>query len=242
MVTGIIAAMANNSLGIAGVASNVSIMPLKVLSTTGGSWIDLDKAILRAAHSGARIITISLGGEYSRPSMALEAAINHAYQDGCLIVAAAGNDNNGEPFYPAACENVIAVTAIAQTSVKAAFSNYGEYVDFCAPGIDILTTSKEGDYVYGSGTSFAAPFVTGVIALTVSKYPLLTNEQIISTLRTEAEDLGEPGWDQYYGWGLVNACAVCSEMPIPEFSGFLPVLFMLTMTATLAFSRRSKRT
>ena len=241
-VAGIIAAMANNSVGIAGVASSVSIMPLKVLSTTGGSWIDLDKAILRAAHSGVRIISLSLGGEYSRPSMALEAAINHAYQDGCLIVAAAGNDNNSELFYPAACENVIAVAAIDQTSIKAAFSNYGEYVDFCAPGVDILTTSKEGNYVYASGTSFAAPFVTGVIALIVSKYPLLTNEQVISTLRNEAEDLGEPGWDQYYGWGLVTACAACSEIPIPEFSSSLLALLMLTLTAALAFSRQSKRT
>jgi len=241
MVAGIIAAIANNSIGIAGVASNVSIMPLKVLSSSGGSWIDLDKAILRAAHSGARIIAMSLGGEYSRPSMAIEAAINHAYQDGCLLVAAAGNDNNSESFYPAACENVIAVAAVDQTSIKAAFSNYGEYIDFCAPGVNILTTSKDGDYVYGSGTSFAAPFVTGVVALMVSRYPQLTNEEVISTLRAEAEDLGEMGWDQYYGWGLVNAYAACSEMPIPEFSGFLPVLFLLTLAVVLASSRQFKR-
>jgi len=234
MVAGIIAAMANNSIGIAGVASNVSIMPLKVLSSSGGSWTDLDKAILKAAHSGARIITMSLGGEYSRPSMAIEAAINHAYQDGCLLVAAAGNDNNSEPFYPAACENVIAVAAIDQVSIKAAFSNYGEYIDFCAPGVNILTTSKDGNYVYGSGTSFAAPFVTGVICLMVSQYPQLTNEQVITTLRAEAEDLGEMGWDQYYGWGLVNAYAACSEIPIPEFSGSLPVLLILTLIVVLA--------
>jgi len=241
MVAGIIAAMTNNSIGIAGVTSNVSIMPLKVLSSSGGSWTDLDKAILRAAHSGARIITMSLGGEYSRPSLALEAAINHAYEDGCLLVAAAGNDNNSEPFYPAACENVIAVAAIDQASIKTVFSNYGEYIDFCAPGVSILTTSKEGNYVYGSGTSFAAPFVTGVICLMVSKYPQLTNEQVISTLRAEAEDLGEMGWGQYYGWGLVNAYAACSEMPIPEFSGSIPVFLILTLIVALAFSRQSKR-
>jgi subtilisin family serine protease len=241
MVAGIIAAMANNSIGIAGVASNVSIMPLKVLSSSGGSWTDLDKAILRAAHSGARIITMSLGGEYSRPSMAIEAAINHAYQDGCLLVAAAGNDNNSEPFYPAACENVIAVAAIDQISIKAAFSNYGEYIDLCAPGVNILATSKDGSYVYGSGTSFAAPFVTGVIALMISKYPQLTNEQIISTLRAEAEDLGETGWDQYYGWGLVNAYAACSETPIPEYSRLLPIVLMVTLIGALMFSRQPRK-
>ncbi len=241
MVAGIIAAMANNSLGIAGVASNVSIMPLKVLSSSGGRWTDLDKAILRAAHSGARIITISLGGEYSRPTMALEAAINHAYQDGCVIVAAAGNDNNSEPFYPAACENVIAVAAIDQTNIKASFSNYGAYIDFCAPGVNILSTTRDENYVYGSGTSFAAPFVAGVIALKVSKYPQLTNEQIISTLCAEVEDLGEEGWDQYYGWGLVNAYTACSGTPVPEYSHILLALFIVTLAALLMFSRRPAR-
>ena len=241
MVTGIIAAMANNSVGIVGVASNVSIMPLKVLSTSGGSWIDLDRAILRAAHSGARIITMSLGGEYSRLSMAMEAAINHAYQDGCILVAAAGNDNNSEPFYPAACENVIAVGAIDQTSIKASFSNYGNYIDFCAPGVNIVTTSKNGNYVYGSGTSFAAPFVAGVIALMISKYPQLTNEQIISTLTTQAEDLGEIGWDQYYGWGLVDAYAACTETPIPEFNSLLPVLLALTLVVARIRPRQPQK-
>lgn len=241
MVAGVIAAIANNSIGIAGVASNVSIMPLKVLSSSGGSWIDLDKAIIRAAHSGARIITMSLGGEYSRPSMAIEAAISHAYQDGCILVAAAGNDNNSEPFYPAACENVIAVAAIDQTSTKASFSNYGEYVDFCGPGVNILTTSKDGSYVYGSGTSFATPFVTGVIALMVSKYPELANDQIISTLRAKAEDLGETGWDQYYGWGLVNAYTACSETPIPEYSSFLPIVLTAALTVALMFFRAVRK-
>jgi thermitase len=236
-VVGIIAAVANNSLGIAGAASGVKIMPLKVIGATGGSWIDLDKAILRAAHSGARIITMSLGGEYSRPSLALEAAINHAYQEGCIIVAAAGNDNSSDPSYPAACENVIAVAAIDETSVKAGFSNYGAYIDFCAPGVNILTTSREGSYVSDSGTSFAAPFVAGVIALMVSRYPQLTNDQVISTLRSEVEDLGEQGWDQYYGWGLVNAFAACSGMPIPEFSCFLAVLLVSTLIAILALQK-----
>jgi subtilisin family serine protease len=242
MVAGIIAAVANNSIGIAGVAPNVTIMPLKVLSSSGGSWIDLDKAIIHAAHSGARIITMSLGGEYSHPSMAIEAAINHAYQDGCILVAAAGNDNNSEPFYPAACENVIAVAAIDQADNKAGFSNYGEYIDFCAPGVNILTTSKDGDYAYGTGTSFAAPFVTGVIALIVSEHLEITNEQVISTLCAKAEDLGETGWDQYYGWGLVNAYTACSVPPIPEYSRLLPTLLIATLVAALVSLGRSGET
>jgi thermitase len=241
MVAGIIAAMANNSVGIVGVASNVSIMPLKVLSgSSGGSGIDLDRAILGAAHSGARIITMSLG-DYSRPSMAMEAAINHAYQEGCILVAGVGNDNTSDPFYPAACENVIAVGAIDQSSIKAPFSNYGSYIDFCAPGVNVLTTAKDGDYDYGNGTSFAAPFVTGVIALMISKYPQLTNEQIIGTLITQAEDLGETGWDQYHGWGLVNAYAACMETPIPEFDSLLPALLALTLVVALIRPRQLQK-
>lgn len=104
---------------------------------------------------------MSLEGKYSRLSAATEAAINYVYQEGCILVAAAGNDNSSEPFYPAAYEKVIVVSAIDQNNVKAWFSNFGSCIDFCALGVDILTTWKDGLYTYGSGTSFAAPFVAG---------------------------------------------------------------------------------
>lgn len=100
MVSGIIAAVTNNSIGIAGVSSNVSIMPLKVLSSTGGSWIDLSLAIRHAADNGANVIVMSLGGKYSLLSAATEAAISYAYQKDCILIAAAGNDNSTEAFYP----------------------------------------------------------------------------------------------------------------------------------------------
>jgi len=211
MVSGVIGAVANNGIGIAGVAPNVSIMPLKVLTASGGSWIDLNLAIRQAADNGAHIILMSLGGKYSRLSLATEAAINYAYQRGCILVAAAGNDNSSEPFYPAAYEQVIAVSAIDQNDKKAWFSNFGSYIDFCAPGVNILSTWKDGNYVYGSGTSVAAPFVAGVIALMLSKYPQLSAEDAIENLRVQAEDLSEEGWDQYYGWGLVDAYWAVSE-------------------------------
>jgi len=226
MVSGIIGAVANNSIGIVGVSPKVRIMPLKVLSSSDGSWIDLDRAIIRAANNGARIIVMSLGGKYSLLSPATEAAIKYAYQKGCILIAASGNNNSSKPFYPAAYEEVIAVSAIDQNDTKAGFSNFGDYIDFCAPGVDILATWKDGSYAYGSGTSFAAPFVAGVIALMLSKYPSLSTDDVIATLRIRVEDLGEMGWDQFYGWGLIDADAVISQEPIPEF----PSIFLMALT------------
>jgi len=231
MVCGVIAAVANNGLGIAGVASNVSIMPLKVLSETGGNMFDIDLAIRYAADQGAQVIGMSLGGNFSRFPLLMQDAVEYAYQKGCILVAAAGNDGSNEPFYPAAFDQVIAVSAINEVDQKASFSNYGDYIDFCAPGVHVLTTWKNGTYAYRDGTSFAAPFVTGVVALMLSKEPSLDPENVTATLRAEAEDLGAEGWDQFYGWGLVDAYAAVSLTPIPEFSSV--VFFTLFASATL---------
>jgi subtilisin family serine protease len=240
MVSGIIAAVTNNSLGIAGISSNVSIMPLKVLSASGGSWIDLNLAIRHAADNGARIIVMSLGGQYSVLSFASETAINYAYQRDCILIAAAGNDNNSEPFYPAAYEQVIAVSAINKNDAKAGFSNFGNYVEFCAPGVDIVTTWRDGLYASGTGTSLAAPFVAGIAALVLSKHPHLANEDVAETLRTQAEDLGDAGWDPYYGWGVVDAYAAVSQIPIPEFSTpFFMLVTLLGVAIVLVFLKKA---
>jgi len=231
MVAGIVAAIANNSIGITGVAPEVSIMPLKVVSESGVSWTDVTSAIRYAADNGAKVISMSLGGGYSKLSSAMEAAIDYAYQRGCVLVAAAGNNDSSELFYPAAYEQVIAVSAIDEDDQKASFSNYGNYIDFCAPGVNVLTTWKDGTYAYGNGTSFAAPFVTGVVAVMLSKYPSLSNENIVETLRVQAEDLGEAGWDQFYGWGVVDAYDAISLVPVPEFSS--AVFFSLIISTTI---------
>ena len=236
MVAGIIAAVANNSLGIVGVAPDVKVMPLKVLTSEGGSWIDLDLAILYAVNHGAKIITMSLGGKYALLGTATETAIKYAYQHGCVLIAAAGNDNSSEPFYPAAYDEVIAVSAIDQNDTKAQFSNYGNYVDLCAPGVNILSTMINGTYAYGSGTSFAAPFVAGVAALLLSKNLELKPQEVAETLYNQAEDLGDDRWDPYYGWGLVNAYSAVSQPPIPEFPNLfsfilVSIFFLIIITA-----------
>jgi type VII secretion-associated serine protease mycosin len=239
MVCGIIAAVANNGIGIAGVAPNVSIMPLKVLTESGGNMSSIDLAIRYAADHGAQVIGMSLGGNSVRFPFMMQAAVEYAYEKGCILVAAAGNDGSSDLFYPAAFDQVIAVSAIDENDQKASFSNYGNYIDFCAPGVNVLTTWPGGAYAYGNGTSFAAPFVTGVVALMLSKDPSLSPENVTASLRVEAEDLGAEGWDQFYGWGLVDAYAAVSLTPIPETSSV--VFFTLIASATLMIAVLKKK-
>ncbi len=239
MVCGIIAAIANNGIGIAGVAPNVSVMPLKILSKSDENQAEINSAIRYAADHGAKVISMSFGGNYSKLSQTEEAAVDYAYRKGCVLVAGAGNDNSSELFYPAAYDQVIAVSAIDQNDQKAAFSNYGSYIDFCAPGVEILSTFRGGAYLNGSGTSFSTPFVTGVVALLLSKFPSLSNDDVFITLRSQAVDLGEEGWDQYYGWGLVDALAAVSQTAIPEFSGNNFLIVVITGTIIILISRRA---
>lgn len=239
MVSGIIAAKANNGIGIVGVAPDAKIMPLKVLDTDGGNIRDIASAIRFAADNGAKIITMSFGGQYTRFSIATERAIDYASRQGCLLVAAVGNDNTSELVFPASYEQVVAVSAIDENDVRAEFSNYGSYVDFCAPGINIVSTGNDGDYFMANGTSFAAPFVSGLIALMLSDNPQLTTEEVKSNLRDYAEDLGEEGLDRYYGWGLANSNFLNYETIIPEFPSLnlLLILLVVALAVTVVYKR-----
>jgi len=163
-VSGIIAANINNSVGIAGVAPNASIMPLRVLNASGvGSYSDVAAAIVFAADNGAQVINLSLGG--SSPSATLEAAVNYAIAKGVIIVAAAGNNGTEGALYPAAYPDVIAVGSVDRDLQHSAFSNYGPLIDIWAPGRDILSTQRDGTYALVTGTSFAAPYVAGAEAV-----------------------------------------------------------------------------
>ena len=239
MVSGIIAAIANNNEGLVGVAPESKIMPLKVLDSEGGNLRDVASAIRYAADNGAHVITMSFGGQRTRFSIITEKAIDYANKQGCILVAAVGNENTDELFYPAAYEQVIAVSAIDQNDLRADFSNYGTYVDFCAPGINIVSTGKDGEYYMANGTSFSAPFVAGLIALMLSDNPQLTTEEVKTKLRVHVEDLGEQGWDQYYGWGLANAYSIIPEDEIPEFPSFSILLIFAIITITVLIFRRS---
>jgi subtilisin family serine protease len=183
-VAGIIAAAANNGIGISGTAWHCKIMPLRFLSRNGsGATSDAIAALNYAVMEGARVSNNSWGG--GGYSQALSDAILAAGIKGHVFVAAAGNNGvniDNTPFYPAAYphSNIITVAAINNRGDLASFSNTGSVgVDIVAPGVDIASTYKSSSYAYLSGTSMAAPFVSGVLGLLASQQPFVTPEALI---------------------------------------------------------------
>ncbi len=203
-VSGIIAAETNNDTGVAGVMWQAQILPLKVCDSKGScASDDVSSAIRYAADQGARVINMSLGSGHCSETMA--EAVNYAYFDkGVTIVAAAGN-NGGSIGYPARFAPVIAVGATDDSDHRASFSSFGDDLDVMAPGVDILSTVPHNGYDFLSGTSMASPHVAGVVGLLLSQRPQLTNSQIREILHESADDLGDKGRDDYYGYGRVNA-------------------------------------
>jgi len=203
-VSGAAAAATNNLTGVAGVAWANTIMPLVVTSSSCFAYYsDMASAITYAVDHGVRIINISIAG--SSASSTLQSAVDYAWSKNAVIFAAAGNSSSSSPMYPAACNHVLAVSATEPTDTLATFSNYGSWVDLSAPGDMILTTQMGGTYGNWWGTSLASPIAAAVGALALSANPSLTNAQLVTLLETNSDDLGTPGFDQYYGYGRVNA-------------------------------------
>ena len=191
---GIIGAKVNNLRGVAGINWKVRLMALKFLNATGsGDMVGMYRAIQYAIRNKARIINCSFGS--STKSRLGEDAIQAALKAGILIVAAAGNSgtsNDRKPHYPASYryENVISVAASDNTDKLAPFSNFGaETVDVAAPGVFILSTFPKGRYRVASGTSMAAPMVSGVAALLLSKEPKLTPKEVKERILATSEPL-----------------------------------------------------
>lgn len=208
-VAGIVAAATNNGVGVAGVGYNARLLPVKVLGANGsGDHAAIASGIRWAADQGARVINLSLGGQYT--SATLEQAVDYAWSKGAVIVGAAGNDNSSSPSYPAAYPNVIGVCATDANDQKAGFSNFGVNVDVCAPGVGVLSTVRGGSYQSWNGTSMAAPNVSAVAALVAAAHPTWGNGQIRTALETTAlylrSDLGR---------GRVNAQAAVGSSPAP---------------------------
>jgi len=201
---GIAAAVINNAKGIAGVAQ-VKVMAEKVLGSGGsGSSSDVASGITHAADNGADVISMSLGS--SSPSSVVGDACNYAYNTkGVVVVAASGNDGQSQVSYPAAFESVIAVGAINTNDQRCDFSNYGEDLELMAPGYRIVSSIRSNNYDFFTGTSMACPHVAGVAALAISRFPDKDNVWIRQRLVDSAEDLGPVGWDEEYGYGLVDA-------------------------------------
>ncbi len=161
---GIASALTNNGVGIAGVGYGCALMPVKVLNSGGsGSYTAIANGISWATDHGAKVISMSLGG--SSNSSTLETAVNYAWTNGVVVVAAAGNSNTTSPLYPAYYANCIAVASTDQNDQKSSFSSYGSWVEVAAPGSSIYSTYPGNTYATLSGTSMATPHVAGEAGL-----------------------------------------------------------------------------
>lgn len=206
---GIIAAR-QNTTGIVGVAPQAELLIAKVLGDNGsGSGEAIVGGIRWAIEQGADIISMSLGAQTDIPEIHDE--IKAGLVQGAFFVCAAGNDALNHVDYPAAYDETIAVGSINKQQVLSDFSSIGPEVTIVAPGEDILSTYPPKTYARLSGTSMAAPFVSGVVALILSKHrlydsdtPVKSQQELMDHLAMTAIDLGEEGFDIRYGWGLVN--------------------------------------
>ncbi len=223
-VTGTIAARTNNANGIAGIAPDVRIMPLKVLDDTGGGvFSDLADAVDYAVAQGADIINMSLGGSLDASTAAfVQTVMDAARSAGVLVVAAAGNDGVSTPFYPAAVPSVVSVAATdnaasaATRDLKAVYSNYGPTIDIAAPGTAITSTVPGGSYATWDGTSMASPHVAAIAALVEAGHPAWTPADVETALERTAVDLGAAGRDDSFGWGRINVSAAIAFVPTLE--------------------------
>lgn len=251
-VSGTVAAKTNNNLGVAGVSWQAKLMPIRALGNGGGTVYDIDQGVRYAAglpnDSGtfppqkADIINLSLGGSgYSQTS---QDTFLSARAAGVIIVAAAGNDNTSQFFYPASYDGVISVSAIDYAGNRAPYSNYGARIDVAAPGgdvtkdlnndgygdgvfstlVDAQGNSRVGIYNYYQGTSMASPHVAGVFALMKAVFPQLDPEDLEILLQNGdlTDDAGTIGRDDIYGYGIIDALKAVQEAKQLDQGGEIP--------------------
>lgn len=238
-VAGIAAAVTNNRVGVAGMAPEANIVPVRVLGACGGYESDIADGMVWAAGgtvpntpsntNPARVVNLSLGGE-GRCSNYYQQSVNKARREGAVLLVAAGNDNRSvDDIQPANCDGVVLVGASGPMGEKSGFSNWGNKVDVAAPGgnrvelndyaAGILSTINLGqtgpgraDYGYMDGTSMATPIVSGIVAMMIEANPNLTADRIEEILKTTAQPFGiAPRLP--IGTGIVDArAAVCQAI------------------------------
>jgi len=209
-VAGIVAAL-DNDIGVIGVAPQAWLYGVKVLDRRGSGYVsDVILGIEWSINNSMQVINMSLGT--SSDIQSLHDAVDAAYAEGIVVVAAAGNSGDTDPdndvIYPARYASVIAVAATDNNDERASWSSDGPEVELAAPGVDIFSTWKGGEYDTKSGTSMASPHVAGTAALVIasgitdSNNNDVINDEVRAILQTTADDLGDPN---YYGHGLVDA-------------------------------------
>lgn len=202
LVAGVIAAVSNNSTGVASIAWNTSILPVRVSNADSGSAYtsDIAEAVTWAADHGAHIANASYA---VTTSGTVNSAAQYFKGKGGLLVVSAGNDGAEKTYSDN--PNIISVAATGSNDSKTSWSTYGNFLDVTAPGAGIWTTVKGGGYGAASGTSFSSPLTAGVLALMKSANPNLSPNELENLLENTAKDLGSNGFDKYNGHGRVDA-------------------------------------
>lgn len=211
-VSGIVGAQTNNSIGVASIGYNTSVMPVKIGRDSDGALTAGYEGIAWAANNGADVINMSWGGGgYSSYG---QNVINNAYNQGCILVAAAGNDGVETVFYPAGYNNVIAVASTTSTDAKSSFSQYGNWITVSSPGSNIYSSIPNTGYQYKSGTSMASPLVAGLVGLMKSVNPALPQADLINCLTSTCDNINaaNPNYIGKLGAGRINAFAAMQCM------------------------------
>ncbi len=210
MVAGFAGATGNNGIGVAGVAWNVRILPIRMTYAdgVGSAYVsDMAEAITYGASHGAKVINISFSGYYNS---AIIAAANDARLKGALVVMAAGNENMDISSY-ADPASILLVGATDSLNARTSFSNYGTPIDVVAPGLSVWSTILGGYYGYGSGTSYSSPITAGLAALIFSLNPSFSPAVVEGVITSTCLDLGAAGADSVYGFGLIQADAAVAK-------------------------------
>ena len=216
-VAGVAGAIGNNGVGVAGLAWQNRILPVRVTDSAGIAYLSaIANGMTWAADHGAKVVNISFGGVAGSPSVT--SAAQYVISKGGIVVASAGNCG----CFDATAENpyILSVAATDQSDARWASSSQGNYVDLSAPGVGILTTAMGGGYATVQGTSFASPIVVGVLALMGSANAQLSPTDLKNLLLANTDDRGAAGWDSSYGFGRVNAyravAAAAASVPPPD--------------------------
>jgi len=207
-IAGIIAA----KHGVTGVARGAKILPVRFLDNMGrGNQVDAASAIRYAVDQGAKVINCSWG--FFRVNTILREAVQYAIDQGVIVVAAVGNSNTYYPEYPANLPGVITVGSVGHSGERSLFSSYGDHLDFMFMGQNILGPVPGGEYVYKSGTSQSAAFITGVVASLLSVDPNLTSDEIYQLLLQSTLSSTKT---QKMGYGVVDVSTLFSIVDVEE--------------------------
>jgi thermitase len=218
LTAGAVAAATNNAAGVASLGFPLQLVVIKVIDSTGQSPDNVvAEGIEAAVSAGAQVISMSLAG--AGYSQTLQSAIDFAWQHNVLVVAAAGNNGGSTLTYPGDANHVLTVAATDTNNQSAGFSNYGTWVKIAAPGVNIETTFPTYSNIYGStnygqasGTSMATSFVSALAGLLYAANPSLSAAAVAERIQQTAQT-PNAGWDQYIGYGLINAAAALAGTP-----------------------------